>query len=181
MIFQSLRIPDVVLIKADVFEDQRGCFVECWNAAKFKNGGIDIDFVQMNQSTSRKGVLRGLHYQIAQPQGKLIRVNRGEIFDVVVDIRRSSPSFGAWVSERLSAENRNQLWVPEGFAHGFLTLSDAADVTYLCTELYAPQYERILLWNDPELQIEWPSLDIEPLVSHKDALGLPLLHAETFA
>lgn len=174
-------IPDVVLLEPRVFSDPRGAFFESFRVDTFERvvGPNHGTFVQDNQSRSVKHVLRGLHYQIHQPQGKLVRVLRGEIFDVAVDIRRASPTFGSWVSTILSEENNRQLWIPEGFAHGFLVLSDVADVLYKATDYYAPQHERTLLWNDPELNISWP-LDGEPIVSAKDAVGSLLKDAEVF-
>jgi len=148
MDFIPLSIPDVILIKPDVHRDERGFFFESWQKNKFAKAGIDQEFVQDNHSRSSKNVLRGLHYQIRQPQGKLIRAIVGEVFDVAVDLRRSSPSFGKWVSANLSSENFNMLWIPPGFAHGFLVLSDVAEFVYKATDFYAPQYERCILWND---------------------------------
>ena len=174
-------IPDVVVLEPRVFEDERGFFLESWNARDFHAvSGVEASFVQDNHSGSRRGVLRGLHYQIVQPQGKLVRVARGSAFDVAVDLRRSSPTFGRWVGVELSANNRRQVYVPAGFAHGFLVLSDWADVLYKTTDYYAPQEERCLVWNDPDLAIAWP-LSGEPLLSAKDRAGLRLNAAETFA
>jgi dTDP-4-dehydrorhamnose 3,5-epimerase len=174
-------IPDVVLLEPRVFDDERGFFLESWNARALAAAlGFDASFVQDNHSGSRRGVLRGLHYQIVQPQGKLVRVVRGRIFDVAVDLRRSSATFGRWVGTELSAENRRQVFVPAGFAHGFLVLSEAADVLYKTTDYYAPQHERCLIWNDPEVAIAWP-LTGEPLLAPKDRAGLRLREAETFA
>jgi dTDP-4-dehydrorhamnose 3,5-epimerase len=174
------RIPDVLLIEPRVFGDARGFFLESWNEREFERAGIHARFVQDNHSRSEKGVLRGLHYQIRQPQGKLIRVTAGEIFDVAVDIRRSSPTFGKWEGTRLSAQSKNMLWVPTGFAHGFCVLSDFAEVLYKTTDFYAPEHERSILWNDPELRIDW-ALSAAPLLSPKDAAGLRLRDAEVFA
>ena len=174
----SLR--DVVIVEPKVFGDERGFFLEVYNRATFAELGLPTDFVQDNHSGSQKGVLRGLHYQIQQPQGKLVRVLRGAIFDVAVDLRRGSGQFGRWVGVELSAENKRQLWVPPGFAHGFLTLTDFAEVSYKVTQLYAPQHERSLLWNDPALGIAWP-LEGEPTLSAKDKAGVPLAEAETYA
>ncbi|WP_434457474.1 dTDP-4-dehydrorhamnose 3,5-epimerase [Stutzerimonas urumqiensis] len=173
-------IPDVLIIEPKVFGDERGFFYESFNAAAFEAAtGLKRQFVQDNHSKSQRGVLRGLHYQIQQPQGKLVRVVAGEVFDVAVDLRRSSPSFGRWVGTRLSAENQRQLWIPEGFAHGFVVLSETAEFLYKTTDYYAPQHERSLLWNDPELGIEWP-IDDSPQLSAKDQAGKPLRDAECF-
>ena len=165
----STRIPDVKLIKPKVFGDERGFFMETWNARVFAEAGIDANFVQDNHSRSAKNTLRGLHYQIKQPQGKLVRVTRGEVFDVAVDLRTNSPTFGQWVGEYLSEENSRMLWVPPGFAHGFLVTSDTADFQYKCTDFYAPEYERSIHWNDPTLQISWGIAKLEDLlISGKD-------------
>jgi dTDP-4-dehydrorhamnose 3,5-epimerase len=173
-------IADVLVIEPAVFGDARGAFFESWNRRAFSQlVGRDVDFVQDNHSVSARKVLRGLHYQVQQPQGKLVRVIAGEVFDVVVDLRRSSPTFGKWAGERLSAENRRMLWVPEGFAHGFLVLSDMAQFLYKTTDYYAPQHERTLLWNDATIGVTWP-LDGEPVLKPKDAAGTPLASAETF-
>ena len=174
-------IPDVVILEPRVFEDERGFFLESWNAHDLRAAlGFEASFVQDNHSRSRRGVLRGLHYQILQPQGKLVRAARGRVFDVAVDLRRSSPTFGRWGGAELSDENHRQMFVPPGFAHGFLVLSDQADVLYKTTDYYAPQHERCLIWNDPEVGIEWP-LSREPLLAAKDRAGLGLRQAETFA
>jgi dTDP-4-dehydrorhamnose 3,5-epimerase len=174
------EIPDVLLLEPRVFSDDRGFFFESYNQRTFGDAtGLDVEFVQDNHSHSVKGVLRGLHYQIRQPQGKLIRVVEGEIFDSVVDIRRSSPTFGRAVTVRLTSKQQRMLWVPPGFAHGFCVISDAADVLYKSTDFYAPQHERTLLWSDAALQIDWP-LTKEPLLSTKDAAGVPLNRAELF-
>ena len=173
-------IPDVLIIEPKVFGDERGFFYESFNAAAFEAAtGLKRQFVQDNHSKSRRGVLRGLHYQIRQPQGKLVRVVQGEVFDVAVDLRRSSPSFGRWTGVLLNAENKRQLWIPEGFAHGFVVLSETAEFLYKTTDYYAPEHERSLLWNDPELGIEWP-LDEAPQLSAKDIAGKPLSQAELF-
>jgi dTDP-4-dehydrorhamnose 3,5-epimerase len=173
-------IPEVVVLEPQVFGDARGFFFESWNRRGFAQAaGRDWEFVQDNHSASARGVLRGLHYQVRQPQGKLVRVVAGEVYDVAVDLRRASPTFGRWVGERLSAENHRMLWVPPGFAHGFLVLSDRAEFLYKATDYYAPQHERTLLWNDPALGIAWP-LEGEPLLKPKDAAGAPLAQAETF-
>ncbi|MFA5016914.1 dTDP-4-dehydrorhamnose 3,5-epimerase [Methylobacter tundripaludum] len=175
-----LAIPDVILLEPRVFGDERGFFFESFNQAKFEQAiSRQVTFVQDNHSRSVKGVLRGLHYQVKQPQGKLVRVSCGEVFDVVVDIRKNSATFGHWVGEILSADNKKQVWVPEGFAHGFLVLSDYAECLYKTTDYYAPEYERSLAWNDPALNIDWP-LCIEPLLSKKDANGTPFNVAELF-
>ena len=174
------EIPDVYLVEPKVFGDERGFFMESFNERTFKaSTGTDAHFVQDNHSRSRKGVLRGLHYQIRQPQGKLIRIIAGEVFDVAVDIRRRSPTFGKWTATRLSAENHRQLWIPEGFAHGFLVLSEFADVLYKTTDFYAPEHERCIRWDDPDLAIAWP-LEGTPIVSKKDEVGTPLRQAEVF-
>ena len=173
-------IADVLVIEPAVHGDARGFFFESWNRRAFeKLVGTDVDFVQDNHSASGRGVLRGLHYQVKQAQGKLVRVVSGEVFDVVVDLRRSSATFGRWVGERLSAENRRMMWVPAGFAHGFLVLSESAEFLYKTTDYYAPEHERTLVWNDPAVGIEWP-LAGAPLLKPKDAAGTPLERAETF-
>jgi dTDP-4-dehydrorhamnose 3,5-epimerase len=171
---------DVLVLEPKVFGDARGFFFESYNEKSFRELGLPTRFVQDNQSGSRKGVLRGLHYQIKQPQGKLVRALRGEIFDVAVDVRRDSPQFGQWFGLVLSEENRKMLWIPPGFAHGFLVMSEFAEVAYKASDLYAPEHERSLLWNDPAIGIEWP-LDAEPTLSAKDAAGVPLAQAETYA
>ena len=174
-------IPDVMIIEPKVFGDARGFFFESHNQRRFEEmTGVSLPFVQDNHSRSAKGVLRGLHYQIRHTQGKLVRVSQGEVFDVAVDLRRSSPTFGKSVSVMLTAENHRQLWIPPGFAHGFLVVSDSADFLYKTTDYYAPENERALLWNDPALRIDWP-LSGEPVLSAKDKLGVPLAQAETFA
>ncbi len=181
MQFTRTSLPDVILIKPKIFVDERGFFLESYQKELFSAAGIQADFVQDNHSASTKGVLRGLHYQIRQPQGKLIRVVVGEIFDIAVDLRRSSPTFGNWVGEILSAEKKNQLWVPPGFAHGFYVMSEQAEILYKATDYYAPQWERSLLWNDPALGIDWPILNDElPILSAKDAQGSLLSEAETY-
>lgn len=175
-------IPDVLILEPKVFGDDRGFFFESFNQKTFiEKTGVDKDFVQDNHSRSVKNVLRGLHYQIKQAQGKLVRVVRGEIFDVAVDIRKNSPTFGQWVSCTLSAENKRQFWVPAGFAHGFLVTSDNAEVLYKTTDYYAPQYERSLLWNDPKLAIAWPLSGNLPILSSKDQAGLTLATAEVYS
>lgn len=174
-------IPDVLIIEPKVFGDERGFFYESFNAAAFEAAtGLKRTFVQDNHSKSQRGVLRGLHYQIQQPQGKLVRVVAGEVFDVAVDLRRSSPSFGRWVGTRLSAQNQRQLWIPEGFAHGFVVLSESAEFLYKTTDYYAPAHERSLLWNDPQIGIEWQFQE-QPQLSQKDAAGKVLSEAELFA
>ena len=174
-------IPEVLLIEPKVFGDARGFFYESWNRDAFAEAlGRDVEFVQDNHSASARNVLRGLHYQVRQTQGKLVRVVAGEVFDVAVDMRRASPTFGRWVGERLSAENRRMLWVPEGFAHGFLVLSDMAEFLYKATDYYAPEHERSLRWNDPRVGVAWP-LDGEPLLKPRDAGAPSLEQAETFA
>lgn len=178
--FLRTIIPDVVLIEPKVFEDSRGYFFESYQKKRFAEAGIPWDFVQDNQSRSQKGTLRGLHYQIQQPQGKLVRVVVGEIFDVAVDIRRSSPTFGKWVGDYLSAENKRMIWIPPGFAHGFYVTSPDAEVIYKATDYYAPQWERTIAWNDPEIGIAWPFGDASPILSPKDAAGKWLAEAEVF-
>lgn len=176
-----LAIPEVVLIEPKVFGDERGFFFESFNQARFEEAvGKKINFVQDNHSRSMKNVLRGLHYQIQQSQGKLVRVIQGEVFDVAVDLRKSSPTFGQWVGQVLSAENKYQLWIPEGFAHGFVVLSDTAEFLYKTTDYYAPAHERCLLWNDPVLDIQWLP-GIAPVLSAKDTQGKPFNEAEVFA
>jgi dTDP-4-dehydrorhamnose 3,5-epimerase len=178
---ESTAIPDVKIITPKVFGDDRGFFMESWNAKAFADAGIDAAFVQDNHSKSAKGVLRGLHYQIGPAQGKLVRVVAGSVFDVAVDMRRSSPTFGKWVGETLSAANRKMLWVPEGFAHGFLALEDGTEFLYKCTTLYTPSVEHCLVWNDQDIGIDWPLDGIAPLVSAKDAVGKALADAARFA
>jgi dTDP-4-dehydrorhamnose 3,5-epimerase len=175
------KIPAVKLIEPKVFGDERGFFMETWNEKAFLEAGINATFVQDNHSRSAKNTLRGLHYQIRQPQGKLVRVTRGEVFDVAVDLRTNSPTFGQWVGEYLSEENKRMLWVPPGFAHGFLVTSETADFQYKCTDFYAPEYERSIHWADKELAIDWP-LDnrAEPLVSRKDEQALSFAQAEKY-
>lgn len=175
-----LAIPDVFLIEPTVFGDDRGFFFESFNQARFEAAiGCEVSFVQDNHSRSARGVLRGLHYQIQQPQGKLVRVVQGEVFDVAVDLRQSSPTFGKWVGEILSAENKKQLWIPEGFAHGFVVLSDSADFLYKTTDYWAPQHERCIIWNDPDLEIDW-HFESTPILSAKDAQGNLLQQAAFF-
>ncbi len=174
-------IPGVLIIEPRVFGDARGFFMETWNAAGFAAGGLDLSFVQDNHSRSQKGVLRGLHFQNPGPQGKLVRVTNGAVFDVAVDLRASSPTFGKWVGVELSAANKRMFWVPEGFAHGFLTLEDDTDFLYKCTAPYAPQSEFTLAWNDPMVGIAWPVDGLDPLISEKDAAGLALADVPVFA
>ncbi len=173
------RIADVAVIEPEVFGDERGFFMESYHRKKFEAIGLAREFVQDNHSRSARNVLRGLHYQLGQPQGKLVRVVSGSIWDVAVDLRHSSPTFGQWIAEELSERNKRMLWIPEGFAHGFLVTSASADVLYKTTEFHAPEWERSLLWNDPQLAIAWP-LSGEPLLSQKDRAGLPLGEAELF-
>ncbi|MCC5899864.1 MAG: dTDP-4-dehydrorhamnose 3,5-epimerase [Phormidium sp. BM_Day4_Bin.17] len=177
----STEIPDVLLLEPQVFGDHRGFFFESFNQKRFEDKtGVKTQFVQDNHSRSSQGVLRGLHYQIQQAQGKLLRATVGEIFDVAVDIRKQSPTFGQWVGYRLSAENKRQLWIPPGFAHGFAVLSDVAEVLYKTTDYYAKEHERSILWNDPGLAIDWQLGDIEPRLSAKDEAGVLLKDAEVF-
>jgi len=173
------RLPEVLLIEPKVFGDSRGFFFESWNEREFERAGIAARFVQDNHSRSARGVLRGLHYQIRQPQGKLVRVVEGEIFDVAVDIRRSSPNFGRWEGARLNSQSKNMLWIPVGFAHGFCVISDFAEVLYKTTDFYSPEQERSILWNDPDLGISWP-LDGDPILSAKDSRAPRLRDAEVF-
>lgn len=174
-------IADVLLIEPQVFGDDRGFFFESFNQLVFKQAtGLAMQFVQDNHSKSAHHVLRGLHYQIKQPQGKLVRVVTGEVFDVAVDIRRSSPTFGCWVGEVLSADNKKQLWLPPGMAHGFLVLSESAEFLYQATDYWAPEHERCIAWNDPTLAIKWPALNGAPLLSAKDANGQWFVEAEVF-
>jgi len=177
----TTSLAGVLILEPKVFGDARGFFLESFNARRFTElTGINAAFVQDNHSRSAKGVLRGLHYQIKQPQGKLVRVIAGEVFDVAVDLRRSSPTFGNWCGNNLSAENKREVWIPPGFAHGFLVLSDSAEVLYKTTDYWAPEHERCIRWNDPHLNIQWP-LDGKPLLSAKDAKGSAFKDAETFA
>jgi dTDP-4-dehydrorhamnose 3,5-epimerase len=181
MRFVPTAIPDVVLIEPKVFKDDRGFFLETFQARKYAEAGVPANFVQDNHSGSRGGVLRGLHYQIRQPQGKLVSVVAGTVFDVTVDLRRSSPTFGKWVSVYLSAEQRNQVWIPPGFAHGFYVVSDWAEVTYKVTDFYNPAWERTLNWNDPTIGVQWPLKEGKPpTLSAKDACGALLGQAELF-
>lgn len=173
-------IPDVLIIEPRVFSDDRGFFMESWNQEAFAAKGLDFTFVQDNHSRSSAGVLRGLHYQLPHPQGKLVRVTAGSVFDVVVDLRRSSSTFGKWVGITLSSVNKRMLWVPSGLAHGFLCLEDGTDFLYKCTQLYDPTSEHSLLWNDPALGIEWPVGDLQVQLSPKDRCGTTLANAATF-
>lgn len=173
-------LPGVVILEPRVFGDERGFFLESYNEHAFAELGIKERFVQDNHSSSRRNVLRGLHYQIKQAQGKLVRAVEGEILDVAVDVRRSSPTFGRWEAVRLSGENKRMLWIPAGFAHGFLVISEKAQVLYKATDYYAPEHERTLMWNDPDLKIDW-KLEGDPIVSAKDQRGMTLRDAETFA
>lgn len=181
MKFIPSKIPDVVIIEPQVFGDQRGFFMETWSTKDFSEAGLDLDFVQDNHSASTRGTLRGLHYQIQNPQGKLVRVVRGEVYDVAVDMRRSSPTYGEWVGVTLSEKNRRMLWIPPGFAHGFYVTSRDAEFVYKCTDLYAPEHERSLLWNDPDLNIDWPiEAGNTPTLSDKDVDGVPFKHADSY-
>ncbi len=181
MEFESTRLPEVVLLKPQVFGDARGYFFESWQQQQFASAGIDARFVQDNHSHSVRHTLRGLHYQLQQPQGKLVRVTRGEVFDVAVDIRRSSPRFGLWVGALLNDRNHHMLWVPPGFAHGYVALSDEIDFLYKCTDFYAPQHERAIRWDDPQIGVLWPlSVGPTPILSAKDAAAPLLKDAETF-
>ena len=181
MLVTPTVIPDVLILEPQVFGDDRGFFFESYNRRAFREAtGRDADFVQDNHSRSARRVLRGMHYQIRQPQGKLVRVTAGEVFDAVVDLRKSSPTFGKWVGVTLSAANRRMLWVPEGFAHGFLVTSETAEFLYKTTDYYAPEHERSLLWNDPTVGIDWPLAGAQPLLKPKDAAGSPLAEATAF-
>lgn len=173
MQFIPTDIPGLVVIEPHVFTDERGFFMETWQEKVFRDHDLDVRFVQDNHSRSTRGVLRGLHYQVQRPQGKLVRVVVGEVFDVAVDLRADSPTFGRWHGERLSADNRKMLWIPPGFAHGFYVLSEMAESLYKCTDFYQPQYERCLKWDDPDVAIAWPLINSEaPLLSSKDELGI---------
>jgi dTDP-4-dehydrorhamnose 3,5-epimerase len=173
------KIPDVLLIEPKVFGDERGFFYESWNRKSMQSIGLDVDFVQDNHSKSQKNVLRGLHYQIEHPQGKLVRVIAGEVFDVSVDLRKSSPTFGQWVGFTLSAENKRIAWIPPGFAHGFCVTSETAEFLYKTTDYWSPEHERSLLWSDPTLAIDWP-IDEMPLLATKDANGIDLSRCEIY-
>lgn len=176
----STNIPEVLVFEPDVHVDERGYFMETFRSSMFKERGMKSDFVQDNQSSSKKGTLRGLHYQLLSPQGKLVRVISGEVFDVAVDLRKSSNTFGDWVAETLSAENKRQLWVPPGFAHGFLTLSDHAELSYKCTDYFNPNDEHTLLWSDAKIGIDWPVANLEVVLSEKDSKGKFLSEAAVF-
>ena len=176
---QATQIPGVLIVEPAIFGDDRGFFLESYNEKEMRNIGIDAHFVQDNHSRSQRNVLRGLHYQISQPQGKLVRVVTGRVFDVAVDVRRDSPAFGKWVGVELSAENKRMFWLPAGMAHGFVVLSDSADFLYKATEYYAPKFERTILWNDTELGIEWPLAGL-PILSAKDAAAKTFREAEVF-
>jgi dTDP-4-dehydrorhamnose 3,5-epimerase len=181
MEFEPTRLPEVVLIKPRVFGDARGYFFETWQAQRYEGASIAAHFVQDNHSHSTRGTLRGLHFQIQQPQGKLVRVTRGDVFDVAVDMRRSSPRFGQWVGATLSEANHHMLWVPPGFAHGYLTLTDEVDFIYKCTDYYAPQHERAIRWDDPKVGVKWPlPLGTAPILSAKDAAAPLLAQAESY-
>ena len=173
-------IPGPLIIEPRVFGDERGYFMETWNEGAFAAAGLDMEWVQDNHSHSQKGVLRGLHFQNPGPQGKLVRVTRGAVFDVAVDLRRSSDHFGKWVGVELTAENKWMFWVPEGFAHGFLTLADDTDFLYKCTAPYAPADEHTLAWDDPAVGIEWPATGVDPIISEKDTVGLQLADVPAF-
>ncbi|MGB5598954.1 MAG: dTDP-4-dehydrorhamnose 3,5-epimerase [Thiothrix litoralis] len=176
------HIPDVLILEPQVFGDARGFFMETWNAKTFADAGLNLNFVQDNHSRSRQGTLRGMHYQIKHPQGKLVRVTSGKVFDVAVDLRQSSPTFGQWAGAELSDENHRMLWVPPGFAHGFYVMSESADFLYKCTDLYAPEYDRSLHWNDPSIGIEWPLVNgAAPTISAKDEAGKNWQEADKFA
>ncbi len=178
----ATSIEDVKILEPAVFGDERGFFMETWHKQKFSDLGIDAEFVQDNHSKSSKGILRGLHYQLQHAQGKLVRVIAGEVFDVAVDIRKHSPTFGHWTACFLSAENKKMLWVPAGFAHGFYVTSATAEFVYKCTDYYAPEYERCIAWDDPDLAIDWPLINDElPQLSAKDASGVRLADADVFA
>lgn len=174
-------LPGVLIIEPKVFGDARGFFLETWNQQSFANAGLTMDFVQDNHSRSARGVLRGLHYQLENPQGKLVRVTQGAVFDVAVDIRRSSPYFGKWVGVEISADNHRMLWIPPGFAHGFVVLSDSADFLYKCTTFYHPPSDRGIRFDDPQIGITWPDTGVQPQLSAKDAVAPFLADAELFA
>lgn len=176
----STKLDGALILEAKIHGDARGFFMESYNAKTMRDLGIHCDFVQDNHSRSTKGVLRGMHYQIKQPQGKLVRVVRGSAFDVAVDMRKSSKTFGQWTGVELSEDNHRQFWIPPGFAHGFLSLSDSVDFLYKVTDYYAPEHERTLIWNDPKIGIEWP-LQGEPIIATKDLAGLPFDQMEAFA
>jgi dTDP-4-dehydrorhamnose 3,5-epimerase len=177
----ATALPEVKLIEPRVFGDDRGFFYESWNARAFADAGLDLDFVQDNHSRSARGVLRGLHYQVNRPQGKLVRVTSGAVFDVAVDLRRSSPRFGRWVGVELSAQNKHMLWIPPGFAHGFLSLQDGTEFLYKCTDFYSPEDDRSLLWSDPAIGIDWPLDGLSPWLSPKDQAAPALAQADSYA
>ena len=182
MDFSATHIPDIIVIEPVVYGDSRGFYMDTWQEKKYADAGIDANFVQDSHSRSSFGALRGLHYQVSRAQGKLVRVIQGEVFDVAVDIRKSSPTYGQWVGEVLSADNRKLLWIPPGFAHGFLVLSESADFEYRLTDFYAPQHQRTIRWDDPDLAIRWPLGDGQkPLLSEKDRAGVFLNDAEVYA
>jgi len=181
MIFTPTKIPDVILVEPEVFGDNRGFFMETWHAGKFAAGGIAVNFVQDNHSRSGQGILRGLHFQAPKPQGKLVRVLSGEVFDVAVDLRKNSATFGQWIGLHLSAENKQMLWIPPGFAHGFYVMSHQADFFYKCTDFYDPQYERSIRWDDPDLAIDWPLIDGKaPVLAPKDKAATAFRDAEYY-
>ena len=181
MKFTPTEISDVILIEPDVFGDNRGFFMETWHAEKFAAGGIAADFVQDNHSRSSHGILRGLHYQVTKPQGKLVRVLGGEVFDVAVDLRKNSATFGQWVGIHLSEDNKKMLWIPPGFAHGFYVISEQADFFYKCTDFYVPEYERAIRWDDPDFGIDWPLVDGNPpVLALKDAAAAAFKDAEYY-
>lgn len=173
-------IPDVIVIEPQVFGDERGFFMESWHAAHFAEAGLDLNFVQDNHSLSALGVLRGIHYQVRKPQGKLVRVAAGCVFDVAVDLRRSSPTFGKWVGVELSAKNKRMLWIPPGFGHGFLTMQDGTEFLYKCTDFYAPDDEQCIRWDDPDIGICWPLNGMTPSLSAKDQAGITLSDAPVY-
>lgn len=178
----ATAIPDVLILEPQVYGDARGFFLETWNAKTFAELGLDLHFVQDNHSRSRQGILRGMHYQIKRPQGKLVRVTHGKVFDVAVDLRQASPTFGQWAGAELSEENHRMLWVPPGFAHGFYVLSESADFLYKCTDFYMPEYDRSLRWDDPTVGIEWPLVNgAVPMISAKDETGKSWQEADKFA
>ena len=180
MNIKPTSIPEVLTLEPTAYEDERGYFMETFRASDFQKSDVNVDFVQDNQSKSKQGTLRGLHYQLNFPQGKLIRVIHGEIFDVAVDLRKSASTFGCWVGEKLSSKNKKQLWVPPGFAHGFYVLSEEAEVFYKCTEYYHPEHDRNLLWNDERLAIEWPLIHSAPILSVRDQHASPFSKADLF-
>jgi dTDP-4-dehydrorhamnose 3,5-epimerase len=174
------ELPGVLVIEPQVFGDERGFFLESWNRERFAQAGLQVEFVQDNQSRSARGVLRGIHYQLTRPQGKLVRVTAGRVFDVAVDLRRGSPHFGRWTGVDLSAANKRMMWVPPGFGHGFLALEDGTDFLYKCTEFYAPEDEQCIAWNDPQIGVAWPLHGIEPSLSRKDQAGVSLGQAKLY-